>query len=214
MTEGLGRRVIVVDDEPMLRTLIADRLNTLGFEAWAAADAFEAKKLFGEHDPDAFVVDLDLGSGPTGIELITSIAAKSAELGFVLLTNFTPSPWEMKSAKNMAFVKKSDVLDFGYLVSALNEVLTNNPRSKAMFRQPPKGALSELTKKQLLVLSLLAEGKTNAEIAAILTVSQGAIEQSVKRIYLALGISASDGNSRRVTAAQLYTRSMGPRRSA
>lgn len=212
MSQGLGRKLIVVDDEPMLRTLIADRLNALGFEAWAAGDAFEAKKLVTEKDPDAMVVDLDLGSGPTGIELIISIAAKSPEVGFVLLTNFTPSPWELKSAKSMAFVKKSDVLDFGYLVEAINLVLVSNPKSRELYGQSSKNVLSSLTKKQFAVLALLAEGQTNAQIALALKVSQGAIEQSVKRIYLALELKENQGNSKRVAAARIFTKSMGPRR--
>lgn len=206
------RRILVVDDEPIIRTLVRDRFVALGFEAWAAADAFDAQALAKKHDPDAFVVDLDLGSGPTGIELITAIAAKKPELGFVLLSNFSPAPWEMRVAKNLAFVHKSEVMDFENLVTALNEVLTGDPRrSKSVSSQNSVEPL-KLTKKQIKVLSLLSEGLSNHEIADQLGVSKGAIEQTVQRIYTALKLDESGTGSRRVAAARLFAKTMGPTR--
>ena len=206
------RRILVVDDEPIIRTLIRDRFAALGFEAWAAADAFEAQKIAKQKDPDALVVDLDLGPGPTGIELITAIAAKKPELGFVLLSNFSPAPWELRVAKHLAFVHKSQVLDFQNLVDALDEVLRANTRKNQITNLGSTSKALPLTKKQTRVLALLSQGFSNQEIADELAVSKGAIEQAVQRIYRALGLDESTASSRRVAAARLYSRIMGPTR--
>lgn len=213
MAQEFRRRLVVVDDEPIIRTLIAAKFTELGFEAWPAADALEAKKLVKAKDPDALVVDLDLGPGPTGIELITSLNAINPNLGFVLLTNFAPAAWELKAAKNLKFVKKSEVLDFGILVRALEETLQGRFGSTTESSNAGAGPVSKLTKKQLVVLSKLAQGKTNQEISSDLEVSLGAVEQTIKRIYLTLGLEGRARASRRVAAARLYSRTMGPGRA-
>jgi DNA-binding NarL/FixJ family response regulator len=207
------RRIVVVDDEPIIRTLIASKFQELGFEAWSAADAIEAKKLVKAKDPDALVVDLDLGPGPTGIELITSLNAINPSLGFVLLTNFAPAAWELKAAKNLKFVKKSEVHDFAVLVSALEEALHGRYGFATESSDSGAGPVAKLTKKQLVVLSKLAQGKTNQEISSDLEVSLGAVEQTIKRIYITLGLEGRARASRRVAAARLYSRTMGPGRA-
>ena len=212
MISGFKRKIVVVDDEPLIRTLIADKLIGLGFEAWTAKDAFEAKKKVRDHDPDGLIVDLDLGSGPTGIELITSLGALNPNLAFVLLTNFAPAQWELRSAKHLRYVKKSEVLDFSMLVAALDEVLSGKAKPAAKAEITTTGDVSNLTKKQLNVLSLIAEGKTNQEISELVGVSLGAVEQSVKRIYATLGLESRAQSNRRVAAAQLYSQTMGSRR--
>lgn len=205
------RRILVVDDEPIIRTLICDRFLSLGFDAWAAADAFSAQELARKHDPDALVVDLDLGEGPTGIELITAMAAKKPELGFVLLSNFSPAQWEMRVAQNLSFVHKSQVLDFQNLVNALNLVLSSRKRNSRLGASAELDSLP-LTKKQTRVLALLADGLSNQEIAEKLEVSKGAIEQTVQRIYQALKLDEHGTGSRRVAAARIYAKTMGPSR--
>lgn len=206
------RRILVVDDEPIIRTLIADRLKMLGFESWAAADAFEAQKAVKAHDPDALIVDLDLGGGPTGIELITAVAAKRPELGFVLLSNFLPAAWEMRAAKNLAFVRKSEVLDFQKLIDVLEEVLSDAGKTQVSLPASTSDPIAGLTKRQVRVLALLADGLTNQQIAEELGVTKGAIEQAVQRIYAALELSETQSGSRRVRAAKLYSKTMGPSR--
>ena len=213
MSDGLSRRIIVVDDEPILRTLVSDRLKAIGFEAWPASDAFEAKSLVRLHDPDALVVDLDLGKGPNGIELILSLQKSNPHLGFVLMTNFTPSKWEMSSASNLSYVQKKDVSNFAILTEALDEVLLNLPIDRRSFNKLPASKLDKISKRQLETLALISQGLSNGEVASRLGVSVGAVEQTMKRIYSALGIVGTSGVSRRVTASGIYVKEMGQRNS-
>lgn len=213
MSDGLSRRIVVVDDEPILRTLVSDRLKAIGFEAWPASDAFEAKSLVVLHDPDALVVDLDLGRGPNGIELILSLQKSNPHLGFVLMTNFTPSKWEMSSASNLSYVQKKDVSNFAILTEALEEVLLNLPTDRRSFNKLPASKLDKISKRQLETLALISQGLSNGEVASRLGVSVGAIEQTMKRIYAALGIVGTSGVSRRVVASGIYVKEMGQRKS-
>lgn len=202
------RKVLVVDDEPIIRTLIAERLATSGFECFTAADALSAKRVMLKEDPDALVVDLDLGDGPSGTELIAAISAINPSLGFVLLTNYSPTAVEMKAAPNLRYLNKRAVSDIAMVIDALDSVLRYG---ESRFEAPPSGKLSKLTKGQAEVLNLLAKGLTNAEIAEVRKVGLRAIEQTVHRIYHALGISQGSGSSR-VTAARIFASEMGLRR--
>lgn len=211
MIDGKSRRIVVVDDEPILRTLVADRLISFGFDAWPAENAFDAKRLVAQQDPDALVVDIDLGSGPNGLELIQSLARSYPHLGFVLLTNFTTSSWELSVAENVGYVRKADVTNFSTLLAVLEEVLTNAPKTSRRFGSSPADGLAGLSKHQISVLSLVTRGLSNKEIADHTGVSVGAVEQTLKRIYSALDLASSSNMSKRVSASRLYLRSRGSR---
>lgn len=204
------RRVLVVDDEPIIRTLIAERLQQSGFEVQVAADALSAKRVMLRFDPDALVVDLDLGDGPSGTELISALHQINPALGFLLLSNYVPTPVELSSATKIGYLNKRDVSHIEKLIEALEEVLvTGQGASPAA---TPDSRLSNLTKNQLEILGLLAKGLTNPEIAERRGVSTRAVEQSIHRIYQSLGLERDAGHSRRVTAARIYASELGLRR--
>lgn len=211
MDVDFQRRIVVVDDEAIIRTLLAERLNKLGFQCFEASDALSAKRMVLKHDPDALLVDLDLGDGPSGTELITALTEINPSLGFVLLSNYIPAPNELKIAKNLRYVNKRDVTNISILVDALESVLRHGNRVDDEIQQ---GQLSKLTKSQLDILGLLAKGLSNPEIAAKRSVSVRAVEQTVRRIYLALGLTNQPGQSNRVTAARIFSSEMGLRRGS
>lgn len=199
-----------MDDEPIIRTLIAERLEQAGFETRHASDALSAKREVLRFDPDAMVVDLDLGDGPSGTELISAMKELNPTLGFVLLTNYSPTPAEMKSAKNLRYLSKREVSDVNSIIAALEEVLR---RGQTVVSQVTNSRLSILTKGQLEVLGALASGHSNQEIATARGVGVRAVEQTIHRIYQTLGISQDQGGSSRVMAARIYTSEMGLRRT-
>ena len=202
------RRILVVDDEPIIRNLLAERLTHSGFECQMAPDALSAKRLMLRFDPDALVVDLDLGDGPTGTELIAALTEINPALGFVLLTNYAPTAAELKSANNLRYVNKRDVSDIQLVVQALDSVLRKGEQE---ITTVVPGKLSKLTKGQLEVLTLVAKGLSNAEIAQSRGVGVRAVEQSIHRIYRALGLGRGAG-SNRVSAARMFSSEMGLRR--
>jgi len=63
------RKVLIVEDEQLLRTLIADVLVAEGFVVQTAGTAAEARKVADDFDPDVALLDIELGDGPNGIDL-------------------------------------------------------------------------------------------------------------------------------------------------
>lgn len=209
---GYQRRLIIVDDEPIIRSLLSHRLGEIGFETHSAKDALEAKRMFEKVDPDAMVVDLDLGDGPSGTDLISALSAQNPAVGFVLLTNYIPTPAEMKSAPHVAYLSKREVESIELVVEALNTVMRDDDPRAELFTVQDDSPLATLTTKQLEVLRLVAKGLSNAEIAKQRDLGIRAVEQTVHRIYQALDIGDDEAMSPRVLAARIYSAQMGLRR--
>ena len=212
LQESYQRRLVIVDDEPIIRSLLAQRLGEVGFETHTAPDALSAKRLVAKVDPDALLVDLDLGDGPSGTELISVLAAQNPALGFVLLTNYIPTQAEMKSAPHIAYLSKRDVEGIDRVVAALNSVMRDNSSDQETYLVPDSGPLSLLTARQIAVLGMVAKGLSNSEIARQRGVSVRAVEQTVHRIYSALNIQEDERSSPRVLAARIYSSQLGLRR--
>lgn len=204
--------MLIVDDEPMIRLLLEERLSNYGLETQTAADALSAKRAVAKFDPDVLVVDLDLGDGPSGIDLITMISATNSALGFVLLTNYSPTALELTSAKRLVYLNKRDVEEIDRVVEAINRVLGLDEPDKSV-GQDSANPLSALTKNQLELLGLIAKGLTNEEIARQRGVGIRSIEQGVYRVYRALGLSRDGTVSLRTAAARIYAANFGLRRS-
>jgi DNA-binding NarL/FixJ family response regulator len=208
---GFARRVLIVDDEPMIRLLLEEHLASAGFETETAQDALSAKRAVAKFDPDVLIVDLDLGDGPSGIELITMISKVNPALGFVLLTNYSPTALELTSAKHLVYLNKRDVEDVRRVVDAIDEVLgsTESGHAAPTERAEP---LAELTKNQIELLGMIAQGLTNDEIARRRGVTTRSVEQGVYRVYKALGLSRDGTVSMRTSAARIYSSHFGLRR--
>jgi len=211
--KGFVRRVLIVDDEPMIRLLLQERLETMGYEVETAADALSAKRAVAKFDPDALVVDLDLGDGPTGPELIAALEAINPALGFVLLTNYVPTPGELKAARRLAYLNKRDVEDVQMVAEAVNSVLrlTEGSRAEAAAAATTNNPLAALTKGQLAILELIAKGLSNSEIARTRSVGIRSVEQAIYRLYKSLGINRDGTQNPRAVAARIYSANHGLR---
>lgn len=85
MTFGL--KILAVDDEPLVLTLLSETLKAQGYEVTTATDAASAKRACTNFDPDLAILDVDLGSGPDGFDLATSLRHSSPTLAIIFLTN-------------------------------------------------------------------------------------------------------------------------------
>jgi DNA-binding NarL/FixJ family response regulator len=202
-----ARYVLVVEDDVLLRELIASALETHGYQVQTAGTVADAKRIFKLSDPDGVVLDVDLGPGPTGFDLGAIIQAESPGTGIVFLTNL-PDPRFAESTlstsiKNVAYLRKTALADLNLLLEALDlcmrgEVLPLHRQDLAEDRP-----LAKLTKKQIAVLQYMAEGKSNAQIAEARGTSLKATEDAIRRACEALGIDqTTDGNTRTAAVAK------------
>lgn len=204
----LSRRVVVVENEPLMRDLIAKSLETAGFRVTTAANAADAKRAHVAIDPDAMVIDIELGPGPDGFDLAAAISAQSPEISIVFLTNLPDPRLVGKDArhipKNAAYLRKSNMVDAGELVRALNAVMQNRDASAFRHDLDSRRPLAKLSAKQLEVLKLIADGLSNQQIAEKRETSVRAVEGMVSRIFDALNIDVREEGNSRVDAVKRY----------
>lgn len=192
---ALGR-VLIVEDERFTRTMLSTSVTALGFEVVASAStAATALEAVRAEQVDVALLDLDLGPGPSGIDVAYALRAADADLGLVFLTSFSDprikDPRERPLPSGSLFLVKSQLDD----VTALREALLLARRRPRQGTNRPTRA-GGLTVHQMAVLREVAQGRTNAEIAAEFEVSDKAVERTIQRIADALAIERSSGNTR------------------
>ena len=207
MTDDLpARRVLVVEDEPLIRILVLSLLESGGFVALGVGNASDAIEALASFDPDALLVDLDLGEGPGGVEVLAYAERTSPWMALLVLTN-APSPAVVgvdpqDIPSRAAYVHKRSLGEARLLLDTLEDVLADQtPRRDDT---APSDPLSGLSHDQLDVLRLIAAGCTNAEIAARRGTSAHGVEQIVQRLILRLGVDRGPGTNPRVQLAKLY----------
>ena len=202
------RRLLLVEDEAMSRSLLSDVLRNAGFEVESASNSSEAAQAFVEFDPDVIVCDIDLGEGPTGLDLIVSLGTQRTHLPVVVLSNYVITPdYTHPVLARAAYLRKRDLQDTRVLLDALEVVLRDFPT--CVGSMDPGNRLSQLTTAQVHVLRMIAEGLSNAEIAARRDCSIRAAEHMVQRVFTSLGLGSDPSVNTRVAAARIYISEAG-----
>lgn len=206
------RRVLVVEDHALMRSLVADAFAQRGFEITAAPSAVDALRLVDDADPDLLVTDIDLGSRPNGVELATIVRERAPHVAVMFLSNLSreaAAAQARDTVEGASFVNKSAIGSVAELVDAAEAVLADRPVEHLTGATGSQGALLRLSPAQRETTRLLAAGLTNAEIARRRGVSVRAVEKSVERVFQALGLGGDDGIAPRVAVATLYTATFG-----
>ena len=204
------RRVMVVDDDALTRSLVESLLAGSGFDVIVYPDALAARRNLEDDDPDLVILDVNLGDGPTGLQLGYIIERTRPDVALMYLTRY---PTALLSAKDSTdhlrdkiVLKKDDVTETGVLLEAIESALRG--------RQPdarPDGdeQVGRLTVTQREILQMMAGGMTNAAIARKRSTSERAVEKQVKSIYETLGLEPNQQTNARVLAALRYSEVMG-----
>jgi DNA-binding NarL/FixJ family response regulator len=209
----LSRTLVVVENESLLRDLIARSLESAGFHVATAANASDAKRACKAVDPDACVVDIELGPGPDGFDFAEYLSRESPDVGVVFLTNLPDARFADKDLKvvkqSQAYLRKSQLVDSKELVEAVNAVLKE--QDVDLFRHDKKEdrPLVDLSRRQIAVLKLVADGFSNAQIAEVRGTTVRAVEGMISRIFLSLEIDTQAQGNARVEAARSYLSAVG-----
>lgn len=197
-------RILLVEDHDFTRATVAAALRVENcFVVASVGSARDAMLAAGEHEIDCAVIDMHLGSGPSGIDLAHGLRKLYSGLGIVLLTSFTDprllAPDQRSLPPGAVYVVKDDVHSTVELRHQIDVALGTAPRpvSRGM-------AAVSLTDMQAELLRLVAEGLTNAEIARRRVVSERAVETALARVATRLGIESSDGRNVRVLLVKAY----------
>ncbi|MEO0048974.1 MAG: hypothetical protein RL556_306 [Actinomycetota bacterium] len=209
----IQRHVIVVENESLLRDLIARTLESAGYSVATAANAADAKRSVQAIDPDVVVLDIELGPGPNGFEFAESLARTNPEVGIVFMTNLPDGRFAGDEGhlipKKSAYLRKSQLTDSQDLVGAIEAVISQ--RVGVQFRHDMDGTrpLAKLSRRQLGVLGMVAKGLSNAQIAVERGTTVRAVEGIISRIFEALELDTAGTYNTRVEAARTYLKATG-----
>ena len=202
-----ARIVLVVEDDALLRELIATALEVRGYTVQTAGDISEAKRILRSVDPDGVVLDIDLGPGPTGFDFAQIVSKEAPGTGIVFLTQlpdprFAPTD-EHGMPTGIAYLRKSALADLNVLYDALDVAMRGQVTKVHRHDLDAERPFAKLTTKQIEVLKLMAQGNSNAQIATARGTSLKATEDAIRRACAAIGIDGTaDGNTRTKAVAK------------
>jgi DNA-binding NarL/FixJ family response regulator len=201
------RRILIVEDDAFMGSLMAGALAHEGLETELASCAVSAKCMMDRFDPDAVLVDIDLGDGPSGIDFVQMVARTRPEVASILLSKHPDQESagfaESAIPEGVAYLRKSLIHDTAALVVAIDEVLRG---AGTMWRhdRASKGQLDLLTRAQREILHMMALGLSNAEIARRRDVSVSNVEQRVSEVFKSLDLAGNAAVAPRVEAVRQY----------
>ena len=203
-----------MEDDAFTRSTLVAALEFEGFEVLGAAEGAAAGVAsFNRHDHDALLADLDLGVGPSGLELAWLLRKTKPTLGVVFLTSFEDPRLHRNAMDELPvgsrYLIKQDLADRAQISQALKySVQQAEQFLKHPARRPSKPDRLDLSAVQIATLKLVATGHSNQEIAKIRFVSEKAVEQTIQRLAQKFGIS-TDGKNVRVALANAYSKMTG-----
>jgi DNA-binding NarL/FixJ family response regulator len=209
-------RVVIAEDSVLLREGLSRLLAEAGVEVTAAtADAEAFLRAVGSDVPDAVVVDVRMP--PTfsdeGLRAALVVRKSWPDVGVLVFSQYVEERYAaellgVKASGGVGYLLKDRVAEVGEFVDALERVANGgsaiDPEVVAQLLTRKSDPLSSLTARERDVLALMAEGRSNAAIAAALVVGPGAVEKHVNSIFLKLGLTPADSDHRRVLAVLTY----------
>lgn len=207
-------RVVIGEDEALLRRGLELMLGDAGFDVAAVAgDATELEAAVAEHRPDLVVTDIRMPPNFTDEGLLAALRIRAQFPGtaVVVLSQHVQRRYavELLSAHTggIGYLLKQRIADVDQFLADLRRVAEGgtaiDPDVVAVMVSRARrsdSAIDALTPRQQEVLGLMAEGRSNASIAARLFLTEKAVVQHASRIYDALSLAVDSDAHRRVLA--------------
>ncbi|UPW09081.1 response regulator transcription factor [Gordonia terrae] len=209
-------RVALADDDVLLREGVASLLTTAGMEVVGqAGDAEELLAVVTDHRPDLAVVDIRMPPGHTaeGLDAALRIRREYPEIGILLLSAHVDVEHALElleGGKGIGYLLKSRVTDVNDFVDTVQRIASGasvmdpalvHELVAARRRDDPLEALSARERE---VLTLMAEGLSNAGIGRRLWITEGTVEKHVRSILTKLDLSETPDDHRRVRAVIVF----------
>jgi DNA-binding NarL/FixJ family response regulator len=211
-------RVVVADDAVILREGLARLLGEAGFEVIGlAADADELFALVERERPDVAIVDIRMPPTHTdeGLQAAKLIRARWPQVGILVLSQYVQARYAVEllagGTERVGYLLKDRVSDLDELAASVRRIGERgsvlDPAVVAqLVGQRRKGdtPLEDLTERELEVLALMAEGRSNKAIGERLFITEHTVEKHVKNIFATLRLPQSEDDHRRVLAVVTF----------
>ncbi|MGF1426507.1 response regulator [Kitasatospora sp. LaBMicrA B282] len=214
-------RVVLAEDSVILRDGMVELLGARGCEVVATAGtAPELIAAVAEHRPDVAVVDIRMPPTHTdeGIRAAVEIRAQLPEVGILVFSQHVETAWASRllagGAAGIGYLLKERVARTAEFVDALQRVAAGGTALDPevvtrLLRGGQRSRVAALTPREREVLELMAQGRSNRSIAAVLVVSERAVEKHVAAVFTKFDLPATDAVNRRVKAVLAYLSERG-----
>jgi len=208
--------VVIAEDAVLLREGLVRLLADEGHEVTAAVgDALALVEAVAKDRPDVCIVDVRMPPSFTDEGLRAAIEIRSRWPGtpVLVLSQYVEERYATEllsgDTSGVGYLLKDRVADVREFLDALGRVAEGgtalDPEVVAqLLARAKRHPHDELTPREREVLALMAEGMSNAGIAARLVVTEGAVEKHISSIFTKLGLQPTEQVHRRVLAVLTY----------
>lgn len=206
-------RVVVAEDDVLLREGLATLLEQAGFEVVGrAGDAVKLVSLVRAFRPDLVIADIRMPPTHTteGLDAARTIRDEFPDIGLLVLSahvEVEPAMDLLATGERIGYLLKSRVTAVDDFVEGIERIIRGGSvidpeivKDLVGTRRGSADPLADLTPRELEVLSLMAEGRSNAGIAHGIFVTEGTVEKHVRSILMKLNLPEAEEDHRRVLA--------------
>ena len=209
-------RVVIAEDLALLRDGLTRLLRDNGFDVVGAVRDGDALVAAVESErPDIAIVDIRLPPSfrDEGVRAALELRERAPDTAILVVSQYVELTYatELLSDRRggVGYLLKDRIMDVAEFVDAVQRVAQGgtalDPEVVAqLFSARRRGPLERLTPRELEVLGLMAEGRSNAAIAEALVLTVGAVEKHVANILMKLRLPPSETDHRRVLAVLAY----------
>jgi DNA-binding NarL/FixJ family response regulator len=209
-------RVVLAEDDVLLREGLASLFERSGIDvAGQASDSTELLALVRKTVPDMVIADIRMPPSHTteGLEAAMAIRAERPEIAILLLSAYADVEHAMEllaSGRAIGYLLKSritnvdDFLDTVHRVAEGGSVVDPALVQELVTARRRDDPLAVLSTREVEVLALMAEGRSNSGIAKRLWVTEGTVEKHVRSILTKLNLPEAEDDHRRVMAVVTF----------
>lgn len=215
-------RLILCDDSGLFRAGLAGLLRGIGLDVVAEAETTAGLlEQVAALRPDCVIVDLRMPPTFSDEGLVAALAIRKSlpEVGVLVLSTYVETSYAMRliagDMHGVGYLLKDRVDDAESLLVSITQVAKGETVidplvvSRLLERNNAAMVLDVLSQRERDVLSLVAQGRTNAAIAETLFLSPKTVEAHVASVFTKLGIASAPDANRRVLAVLTYLRAGG-----
>ena len=203
-------KLLLVEDDQIILTMMSKAVEAEGFKLLGATtNVVSAMESFKKNQPDVAILDIDLGAGPTGIDLANKIRKINHRVGIVFCTSYK----DIRFIKNEShycpphtiLLKKSDIVNLDKVSNAIHEALELvRDADETKPDQLSEKFYKNLTTLEIELLAMVASGVSNKNIAKERGISTKSCENAIARLAKKLDIPATENNNQRVLLTRKY----------
>lgn len=215
-------RILICEDSVLLREGLVRLLEDAGHEVVAAlTDTTGLRGAVTSTTPDLCILDVRLPPTFTdeGIRAALDLRAVHPSLAILVLSQYVEERYasDLIAAQGgpLGYLLKDRVADVAEFIDSVQRiadgatVLDPEVVAQLLTRRNRDDRMMRLTERERTVLALLAEGKSNQAIAALLFLSGASVEKHITSIFQKLGFEQDEAGNRRVLAALAHLENTG-----